>query len=120
MRNPKDAEKDFFLFNIPFDHKTSVFPRQFKKTFLYAKDHKEELIEWFYKNQSAGKRQHYKNRLFIVVYAKNGEHWKLKAEIGILKKAICNYVLNFKPEQLHSLTFANNGKALSDIIWVSK
>lgn len=120
VTNAKDAEKDFYLFNIPFDHKTSVFPKRFKKSFEYAKNHKAELIEWFYKNQSGGKRQHYKNRLFIVVYSENGEHWKLKAEIGLLKTAIRNYISNFRPGQLHSVIFANHQKALSDIIWVIK
>lgn len=115
-----DSEKDFYLFGIPFDHKTSVFPKQFQKTFEYAQSHKAELIEWLYKNQSTHKRHHFKNRLFIVVYANNGEHWKLKAEISLLKKSIQKYVSSFKPEQLHSFTFADGQKTLSDIIWVSK
>ncbi len=116
----KDSEKDFYLFGIPFDHKTSVFPKQFNKTFEYAQNHKKELIEWLYKNQSTQKRHHFKNRLFIVVYAENGEHWKLKAEISLLKKAIQKYVASFKREQLHSFIFADGQKTLSDIIWVSK
>ncbi|SRX52648.1 hypothetical protein [Aequorivita sp. CIP111184] len=116
----KDSEKDFYLFGIPFDHKTSVFPKQFKKTFEYAQNHKTELIEWLYQNQSTQKRHHFKNRLFIVVYAENGEHWKLKAEISLLKKAIEKYVAGFNPEQLHSFIFAEDQTTLSDIIWVSK
>lgn len=120
VANSKDSEKDFYLFGIPFDHKTSVFPKQFNNTFEYAQNHKIELIEWLFKNQSAQKRHHFKNRLFIVVYAENGEHWKLKAEISLLKKAIEKYAASFKPEQLHSFTFAEGKKTLSDIIWVSK
>ncbi len=116
----KDSEKDFYLFGIPFDHKTSVFPKQFNKTFEYAQNHKSELIEWLYKNQSTQKRHHFKNRLFIVVFERNGEHWKLKAEISLLKKAIKKYVESFRPEQLHSFTFADGQTTLSDIIWVSK
>ncbi len=116
----KDSEKDFYLFGIPFDHKTSVFPKQFGKTFEYAQSHKAELIGWLYKNQSTQKRHHFKNRLFIVVYEKNGEHWKLKGEIENLKKAIKKYVASFKKEQLHSFTFAEGEKTLSDIIWFSR
>lgn len=116
----KDSEKDFYLFGIPFDHKTSVFPKQFGKTFEYAQSHKPELIEWLYKNQSTQKRHHLKNRLFLVVYDKSGQHWKLKAEISLLKKAIEKYVEGFKREQLHSVTFDDLQSSLSDIIWVSK
>ena len=120
VAQPKDLEKDFYLFGIPFDHKTSVFPKQFQKTFEYAQNHKAELIEWLYKNQSTQKRHHFKNRLFIVVFDRNGEHWKLKSEISMLKKAIQKYISSFKPEHLHSFTFAEGQKTLSDIIWVSK
>ncbi len=116
----KDSEKDFYLHGIPFDHKTSVFPKQFNKTFEYAQNHKSELIEWLYKNQSTQKRHHFKNRLFIVVFMRNGEHWKLKAEISGLKNAIQKYVVSFQPKQLHSFTFADGQTTLSDIIWVSK
>ena len=116
----KDSEKDFYLLGIPFDHKTSVFPNQFQKTFEYAQNHKTELIDWLYKNQSTQKRHHFKNRLFIVVYDNNQEHWKLKAEIEMLKKMIQKYVVAFRPEQLHSFTFADGQTTLSDIIWVSK
>ncbi len=116
--NSKDSEKDFYLFNIPFDHKTTVFPKQFGKAYKYAKEHKRELIEWLYKNQSSQKRHHFKNRLFIVVYDFNGEHWKLKAEIGILKKAINGYVRTFKNENLQTFTFVEGEETVSDIIWV--
>lgn len=116
----KDSEKDFYLFGLPFDHKTSVFPKQFVKSFHYAQTHKVELIEWLYKNQSTQKRHHLKNRLFIVVYDQNGDHWKLKAEIAILKQAIEKYIDAFNREHLHSINFANGQTSLSDIIWVSK
>lgn len=120
VQNIKDSTKDFYLNAIPFDHKTTVFPKMFNKSFEYAQANKVELIEWLYKNQSTQKRHHLKNRLFIVVYDKNGEHWKLKAEISLLRKAVHEYVVAFKPEQLHSVIFAARQTALSDIIWVSK
>ncbi|PVW15120.1 hypothetical protein [Marixanthomonas spongiae] len=117
--NPKDRLVDFSIQNIPFDHKTTVFPKQFKKSWAYAKTHEKELIEWLYDNQSIQQRHHLKNRLFIVVFDKNGEHWKLKANLSLLKAEIEKYVSNFNPNKLHSLTFADNSQALSAIIWVT-
>ncbi len=114
----KDAEKDFYLCGIPFDHKTSVFPKRFPRKFKDALQHKKELIEWLYKHQSTQKRYHLKNRLFIVVYAANGAHWKLKANLQLLQTEIKKYVNNYSQAQLQSLTFATGGTALSDIIWV--
>lgn len=116
----KDSEKDFYLFGIPFDHKTTVFPKQFGKSFAYAQAHKTELIEWLYKNQSTQKRYHLKNRLFLVVHDDSGDHWKLKAEISILKEAIEKYVQDFQKEHLCSFAFSTKEKTLSDVIWVSK
>ena len=54
---------------MPFDHKTSVYPSAFKKTLEYAKEHREELIDWLYENQSKQQRFHMKNRLFVVVFS---------------------------------------------------
>ncbi len=119
VANAKDSEKDFFLKGIPFDHKTSVFPKGFKQSFEYAKTHKEELIMWLYTNQSTEQRYHLKNRLFIIVHETHGFHWKLKAELSLIKKEIENYLSNFRPNQLHSFNFDNNHKTLSDIIWVT-
>lgn len=115
-----DKEKDFYLFGIPFDHKTSVFPKQFQKSLEYAKAHKRELIEWLYENQSGQQRHHLKNRLFIVVHDKNGEHWKLKAELSTIQEAIQEYLSAFVPEQLNPMVFSDGQRALSDIIWISK
>ena len=118
--NMYDNEKDFYLFKIPFDHKTSVFPQQFEKSFDYAQSHKMELIEWLYRNQSSQQRHHLKNRLFIVVHNKNGEHWKLKAELSLIQKAIQEYLSAFDPKQLNTIIFPDGQQALSDVIWVSK
>jgi hypothetical protein len=120
VNNNKDKEKDFYLFGNAFDHKTSNFPKHLKNDITYAKSNKRELIDWFYKNQSTQKRHHFKNRLFVVVHDKNGEHWKIKAEIGLLKAEIEKYVSNFTQSQLQSFTFAKNTETLSDIIWVTR
>lgn len=120
VKNSKDSEKDFYLNGIPFDHKTSVFPKRFPKDFSYAFQHKKELIAWFYEHQSKQKRYHLKNRLFVVVYATNGAHWKLKANLKLLETEITKYVNNFSEAQLQTLTFANGETALSDLIWVQQ
>ncbi|MHB1106190.1 MAG: hypothetical protein ACYCZ2_07495, partial [Lutibacter sp.] len=72
---------DFYIQNIPFDHKTTVFPKGFGKSVPYAIQHKRELIAWLYKNQSQQQRKHHKNRLFIVLvnYQEEDAHWKLKS-----------------------------------------
>ena len=119
--NSKNKFIDFYIDEIPFDHKTTVFPKGFEKSIPYAMEHKQELIEWLYKNQSNEQRKHFKNRLFIVLgnYENNNEHWKLKAEINWLKDVISAYLRNFESTKLHSFT-SENGIVKADIIWAIK
>lgn len=119
-KNRYDKLVDFSISGIPFDHKTSIFPKAFNHSFDYAVGHKSELIQWLYKHQSQEGRHHMANRLFIVLYDDlTSEHWKLKAEIFLLKGAIDKYVNAFLAKDLMKLNFGE-GEVLSDIIWVKK
>ncbi len=118
-KNIYDKLVDFKIYNIPFDHKTSIFPRGFNQSYDYATKNKKELIQWLYANQSQQGRKHLENRLFIVLYDSNNQHWKMKSEILSLKTAIDNYINNFSPNKLVKLNFGN-GEILSDIIWITK
>lgn len=117
--NKYDKLVDFSINKISFDHKTSVFPKGFNKTFEYAKLNPTELITWLYLNQSQEGRMHLENRLFIVLYDKNGDHWKLKSEIELIKNQIDNYVEHFDEKKLISITIENK-KIISDIIWIER
>jgi hypothetical protein len=116
-KNKLDKLIDFTINTTCFDHKTTVFPIGFNQTVAYAKNNPAELIQWLYLNQSQESRKHLKNRLFIVLVEKNKEHWKLKAEIKLLKTEIDAYVKNFNSENLFQLNLENN-TILSDLIWV--
>ena len=118
--NSKNRLIDFNFFGIDFDHKTSVFPNGFGQNLEFAQNHPEKLIAWLYKNQSTQQRQHFENRMFLVVYAKNGQHWKLKAEISWLKLIIEKYVATFETSQLKRLEFHPGKTTFSDIIWAIK
>lgn len=119
-KNNKNRLIDFSIKSIPFDHKTSVFPKGFSKGIDFAQANPKQLINWLYNNQSSQKRHHNANRLFIIVHSEKGDHWKLKAEISILHQAISNYVATFDAGQLTSMKFSDNSTALSDIIWVTR
>jgi hypothetical protein len=119
--NTKDKFVDFFIQDIPFDHKTTVFPKGFQKSVPYAFEHKRELMKWLYKNQSQQQRKHLKNRLFIVLVNYNDEnrHWKLKAEIDWLQKIISTYLSTFDAQNLETFNFQDSN-VKSDIIWAIK
>ena len=119
-KNIYDKLVDFNIDGTPFDHKTSIFPRGFGYDYEYARKNPKELITWLYENQSQQGRKHLKNRLFIILYDNQTmQHWKMKAEIMLLKNAINTYVESFHKERLERFDFGE-GEVLSDIIWITK
>ena len=116
----KDRLVDFAIQGITFDHKTSVFPKTYPGTLTEAQKNPADLIEWLYENQSQEQRRHLKNRLFIVLYANDNQHWKLKSEISWLRDLVVNYVGSFNPEKLLKFSFESDSVTLSDIIWAVK
>lgn len=113
----KDRLVDFMIDGVTFDHKTSVFPQHFPYSIDEAIKKSDELILWLYKHQSQQQRKHLKNRLFIVIYSSDGEHWKLKAEISWLKERIEKYMIGFNPHYLLKFQLEKDQETLSDIIW---
>ena len=118
--NVYDRLEDFKIDDISFDHKTSVFPKGFNQDIDYAKDNEAELINWFYKEQSKTKRNLNQNRLFIIVYDKNGSNWKMKANLSLFKEKIDEYMIDFNKNDLHTISFDDGKTALSSIIWIEQ
>ena len=113
----KDRLVDFTIDGVTFDHKTSIFPKNFPHPINEAIKKTDELIKWLYKNQSQQQRKHLRNRLFIVLYSSDGEHWKLKAEISWLKERIEKYMEGFNPHYLLKFPLEKNQDTISDVIW---
>lgn len=113
----KDRLVDFTIDGVTFDHKTSVFPKNFPFQIDDAIKKTDELIRWLYSHQSQQQRKHLKNRLFIVLYSSDSEHWKLKAEISWLKDRIQKYMQGFNPHFLMKFQLEESQETLSDIIW---
>jgi len=116
----KDRLVDFTIQGAKFDHKTSVFPKNFPYKINEAIKKTDELIKWLYRNQSQQQRKHLKNRLFIVLYASDGNHWHLKAEITWLQSVIERYMLGFNPDYLLKFSFETGIVTISDVIWAIK
>jgi len=116
----KDRLVDFTIDGVTFDHKTSIFPKNFPHTIEESIKKTDELIVWLYKNQSQHQRKHFRNRLFIVLYSSDGEHWKLKSEIAWLKERIEKYMKGFNPHYLLKFSLEKNHDTLADVIWATK
>lgn len=108
-RDKTHRTTDFFWNGVPFDHKTSVFPKRFPHSFMFAKQNPHILVEWLYKNQSTQNRLHYENRFFVVLYShSHPDHWKLKAELLNLHHTITHFLETFTLEQ--GVSFVHRGE----------
>jgi hypothetical protein len=116
-RDGKDRLRDFRIGEISFDHKTSTYPRGFNHDLDFGQKHPRELVEWFYTHQSQQRRKHFENRIFLVLYASDGLHWKLKAELGWLESLIKPYLENFDSSKLHRFKFEGKRETVADVIW---
>ena len=116
----KDRLVDFTIDGFTFDHKTSIYPKNFPYPIEEAIKKTDELIKWLYQNQSQQQRKHLKNRLFIVLYSSTGEHWKLKAEISWLKERIEKYMNGFNPNFLLKFDLEPTHQTIADVIWAIK
>lgn len=113
--NVYDKNVDFFISGIPFDLKTSIFPRNYPSGYS-AEINKNDMIRWLYQNQSSERRQHFHNRLFIILHKKDGNHWMLKADLHWLNFFVKNYLKNFDTNKLTRFRY-NSQVIISDLIW---
>lgn len=121
VNNPNEKWADFEIYGIPFDHKTSVFPKNYPQNLDFARQNPLSLVQWLYENQSQENRQHFKNRIFLLLYEANGKHWQLKAEITWLASIIEDYLLNFHFNRLIKFQpIPDESLILADIIWAIK
>ena len=115
--NPRDRLRDFTLDGISFDHKTSIWPRAYPGALAAAQTDPTVLIQWLYANQSGEGRYHTANRLFVVLYAADGAHWKLKAELSWLRAAVRAFLV---APDFRRVEIENGQRAVtSAVIWVT-
>ncbi|MBN1220244.1 MAG: hypothetical protein JXM69_15050 [Anaerolineae bacterium] len=117
--NQYDRLVDFTILGIKFDHKTSVFPQGYGHSLEFARKNRMHLVKWLYQHQSRQQRYHTANRLYVMLYANDGAHWKLRADISGLRQVVREYGASFDPSRLESLSIGG-GQVLSDIVWFVK
>jgi hypothetical protein len=132
-KDKRNKEVDFWLYEKPFDLKVTSFPKKFpskREDFKSDRMYRNELIKWFYENQSKEKRNLNQNRIFLVcqdgdgkVQLKNQLLKKEFLEIDLLIQKFMNYHLAKKNENEENIfnTVTIDGKeVLSDIIFLKK
>ncbi len=105
---------------INFKIRSQVYPNQFARTLRYALLHKEELLYWLYRRIRKSNLHPLNNHIFVVFYQRDGDHWKLKAELYWLRNIIFNYLDHFDLQKVVRLNIQDNITNYADIIWCVK
>jgi len=106
---------DFYLFETPFDLKTTVFPKAIKDKSSYdlnSRIGKNNLIKWMYENQSTEGRFHLENRLFIVC-----SDMIKKSDFDQIQRKIKSFIAISKQDGFNTIKI-NNKDLCCDIIWI--
>ena len=115
---------DFYINGEPFDLKVTAFPDG--ETFnMKTRKGRDQLIEWFYKNQSQGGRKHFGNRLFIVCDGSSTMNkLYMKTRFDIIEQRIKNYMKYLDTHPFNTVTLMDGDdfypSIKSDIIYISE
>ena len=112
-----DRLVDFEVDGVALDLKITVFPASYGGDWTLTQRNPDHLIKWLYGRQSRGSRYHTANRLFIVLHHFSGQHWRLKAELGLIRAAVEKWL---SAPRLRRVYLAGIGVVESNIIFVEQ
>ena len=120
-KNKYHHDIDIYVQNTPFDVKLTVYPSKLNHIYdVTTREGKNQLINWFYNNQSKENRKQIVNRLYVVVDGKN--NLALKSNKDLIYPRIYNYMAYTNKYGLNQLFIKLDGnfyKIFSDLIYVT-
>jgi hypothetical protein len=123
-KNPNKYSKrfDFIIKGFEFDIKGTRVPFKFKDNIKNVYENPKQIIEFYYQEQSTGRRFGLQNRLFIVTIDEDKyfDEIFLRRDFNIKKKAFIEYIQKLRQDwKFYEINI--NGKIyLSDIIFIIK
>lgn len=121
-KDVRDHNKDIYIKDIPYDVKLTVYPAKLKDHpyDLETREGKNQLIKWFYENQSQQNRKQLLNRIYIVCDGKDqAERLKMKSDFALLRTKISEFMKT--TGNLNKIDIVDEGKTFtlySDIVYI--
>lgn len=116
---------DIFINGVPFDVKLTIYPAKLSNRPFNLKTRagKNNMIEWYYANQSQQSRKQMLNRLYVVCDGKDAyECLQMKSDFPLLREKISAFMQNALNFGVNSVSISDNGVTYnlqSDIIYIS-
>ena len=117
---------DIYIDGVPFDVKLTLYPAKLSSRpyDLRTRSGKNDMIRWYYANQSQESRKQMLNRLYVVCDAPTPyENMVMKSNFDLMRQRISAYMEYVKSEGFNELIIKDGGssyKLKSDIIHLSQ
>ncbi|MGC4057894.1 MAG: hypothetical protein QM743_07200 [Chitinophagaceae bacterium] len=109
---------DIWVGKIPFDVTVAPFPAACPFDYDQVKADPINLIRFLYHESLHGPKFMATNRLFVIVYRKDGRHWMMDRNLERVEQSVSRYFTKFKRSRLKVFTSRDGQVAFSDIVWV--
>ena len=116
---------DIYINGVPFDVKVTVYPAKLSNRpyNLKTRDGKNQMIRWYYANQSQQARKQMLNRLYVVCDGKDSyECLVMKSDFTILREKIKAFMDYSLVNGVNTIQISDNGRTYnlqSDIVYIS-
>lgn len=116
---------DIYINGIPFDVKLTIYPAKLshRPYDLKTRTGKNEMIKWYYANQSQQSRKQMLNRLYVVCDGKDAyECLIMKSDFKLLREKISSFMRYSLNNGINEIDIVDNGITYhlkSDIIYIS-
>ena len=120
--NRFNHDVDIYIDGIPFDVKLTVYPTKLshRPYDLTTREGKNDLIRWFYANQSQETRKQILNRIYVICDAPTAmEKLSMKSNFSLMAERISDYMKEVKKNGFNEITITDNNTEYhlkSDII----
>ena len=116
---------DIYIGKAPYDVKLTIYPAKLsnKPYDLRTRHGKNQMIRWYYENQSQQGRKQLLNRLYIVCDAETADEClRLKSDFAKLRAKISAFMAYISKHGLNKIDITDNGndyELYSDIIYIT-
>lgn len=121
-KNKYNHDVDIYINGIPFDVKLTVYPVKLSSRpyDLSTRLGKNNMIKWYYANQSQENRKQLLNRIYVVCDGNSAyENMTMKSNFEIMRNRISEYMKFVNEHGFNEITIPDNGleyRLKSDII----
>jgi hypothetical protein len=123
--NVYNHDVDIYVDSVPYDVKLTVYPARLKRGMydLDTRRGKDDIIRWYYANQSQQSRKQMVNRIYVVCDGPTPyECMVLKSNFDLMRVKIAAFMRDIRVNGLNEIDIIDSGKVFrlkSDIVRIT-